>query len=144
MEIEHQICLSHGTHLSVCDILNKDQPRMETQAGPNEDSSNDENYDEAEKDDSTEEPHDFSDSLKPLITKVEQLFTGWKHGFLRGSVSFSAVLACFGAPLGHYWLLFYFKREMGSLENKNVFIRLSYFTIIPSEETPDPVSDSFL
>ena len=43
---------------------------METQAGPNEDSSNDENYDEAEKDDSTEEPHDFSDSFKPLITKV--------------------------------------------------------------------------
>ena len=43
---------------------------METQAGPNEDYSNDENYDEAEKDDSTEEPHDFSDSFKPLITKV--------------------------------------------------------------------------
>ena len=124
---------------------------METQAGPNEDSRDDENDDEAEEDDSTEEPHDFSDSFKPLITKVEQLFTGWKHGFLgatkqlfRGSVSFSAVLACFGAPLGHHWLLFYFKREMGSLENKKVFIRLSYFTIIPSEETPDPVSDSFL
>ena len=76
MEIVHQICLSHGTHLSVCNILYKDQPRMETQAGPNEDSSNDENYDEAEKDDSTQEPHDFSDSFKPLITKVEQLFTG--------------------------------------------------------------------
>ena len=43
---------------------------METQAEPNVDSSNDENYDEAEKDDSTEEPHDFSDSFKPLITKV--------------------------------------------------------------------------
>ena len=57
-------------------MLYKDRPRMETQAGPNEDSSNDENYDEAEKDDSTEEPHDFSDSFKPLITKVEQLFTG--------------------------------------------------------------------
>ena len=70
MEIEHQICMSHGTHLNVCDILYKDQPRMETQAGPNE------NDDEAEEDDSTEEPHDFSDSFKPLITKVEQLFTG--------------------------------------------------------------------
>ena len=73
MEIEHQICLSHGYHLSVCNILYKDQPRMETQAGPNEDSRDDENDDE---DDSREEPHDFSDSFKPLITKVEQLFTG--------------------------------------------------------------------
>ena len=49
---------------------------METQAGPNEDSRDDENDDEAEEDDSTKEPHDFSDSFKPLITKVEQLFTG--------------------------------------------------------------------
>ena len=57
-------------------MLYKDRPRMETQAGPNEDSRDDENDDEAEEDDSTEEPHDFSDSFKPLITKVEQLFTG--------------------------------------------------------------------
>ena len=55
---------------------------METQAGPNEDSRDDENDDEAEEDDSTEKPHDFLDSFKPLITKVEQLFTGWKHGIL--------------------------------------------------------------
>ena len=43
---------------------------METQAGPNEDSCDDENEVEAEEDNSTEEPHDFSDSFKPLITKV--------------------------------------------------------------------------
>ena len=78
MEIEHQICFSHGTHLKCLRHLEQRsyQPRMETQARPNEDSRNDENDDEAEEDDSTEEPHDFSDSFKPLITKVEQLFTG--------------------------------------------------------------------